>query len=91
METCAKFDVESLEEFDRRLSTLERRGQADSEGFRRLAEAKAYMGERGLMPKQVLYRRDDGALARPSSDPYADMARKGRQARERSGERGMER
>ena len=91
LETCAKFDVESLEEFDRRLETLKRRGQAESEGFRRLTEAKEYMGGRGLMPKQVLYRRDDGAHARPGCDPHADMARKGRQARERNGERGMER
>lgn len=32
LETCAKFDVESIEEFGLRMATLERRGQAGGEG-----------------------------------------------------------
>ena len=55
LETCAKFDVESLEEFDARLATLSRRGQIGSEGAQRLMQAKEYMTEHGLMPQQVRY------------------------------------
>ena len=55
LETCAKFDVESLEEFDQRLATLSRRGQIGSEGAQRLMQAKEYMTEHGLMPQQVRY------------------------------------
>lgn len=60
LETCAKFDIESMEEFDERLSTLSRRGQMGSEGASRLLEAKEYMATHGLMPKQVRYDRSDG-------------------------------
>ena len=35
LETCAKFDVRYMEDFDRRIATLTRRGHEDSEGFRR--------------------------------------------------------
>ena len=49
LETCAKFNVRSLDDFDRRLSTLQRRGNEGSEGYRRLIEARSYATEKGLM------------------------------------------
>ena len=49
LETCAKFDVRYMEDFDRRIATLTRRGHEDSEGFRRLAEARVYVAENRLM------------------------------------------
>lgn len=82
LETCAKFDVESLEEFDRRLETLERRGQSESEGFRRLTEAKAYMADRNLMPRQVRYQRAEIAV-----DAQAERRRTERQREELSASR----
>lgn len=60
LETCAKFDVESIEEFGLRMSTLERRGQAGGEGYRRLEAARAYMAENGLMPLKTRYGDDRG-------------------------------
>ena len=62
LETCAKFDVESIEEFGLRMATLERRGQAGGEGYRRLEAARAYMAENGLMPLKTRY--GDGERAR---------------------------
>ena len=59
LETCAKFDVESIEEFGLRMATLERRGQAGGEGYRRLEAARSYMAENGLMPLKTRYG-DDG-------------------------------
>lgn len=47
LETCAKFDVESIEEFGLRMAALERRGQAGGEGYRRLEAAHAYMTAQG--------------------------------------------
>ena len=58
LETCAKFDVESIEEFGLRMATLERRGQAGGEGYRRLEAARSYMAENGLMPLKTRY--EDG-------------------------------
>lgn len=55
LETCARFDIESMEEFDARLSTLSRRGQAGSEGAKRLMKAREYMAEHRLMPQRVRY------------------------------------
>lgn len=52
LETCAKFDIHYLEDFDARLAALTRRGNEDSEGFRRLATARVYMAENDLMPKR---------------------------------------
>lgn len=49
LETCAKFDIRYMEDFDRRIATLARRGHEDSEGFRRLAEARVYVAENRLM------------------------------------------
>lgn len=49
LETCAKFDVRYMEDFDKRIATLTRRGHEDSEGFRRLAEARVYVAENRLM------------------------------------------
>ena len=59
LETCAKFDVESIEEFGLRMATLERRGQAGGEGYRRLETARAYMAENGLMPLKTRYGNGD--------------------------------
>ena len=47
--TCAKFDVRYMEDFDKWIATLTRRGHEDSEGFRRLAEARVYVAENRLM------------------------------------------
>ena len=60
LETCAKFDVESIEEFGLRMATLERRGQAGGEGYRRLEAARAYMAENGLMPLKTRYGDGEG-------------------------------
>lgn len=49
LETCAKFDIRYLEDFDARAATLARRDQLGSEGFRRLAEARVYVAEHNLM------------------------------------------
>lgn len=49
LETCAKFDIHYLGDFDSRMATLIRRGQQDSEGYRRLAEGRAYVAENRLM------------------------------------------
>ena len=51
LETCAKFNVRSLDDFERRLSALKRRGSEDSEGYRRLTEAQSYAAEKGLMQR----------------------------------------
>lgn len=53
LETCAKFDVSSMEDFDRRMATLERRGHRGSEGYRRLESARMYMEANSLMPQRV--------------------------------------
>lgn len=53
LETCAKFDVSSMEDFDRRMATLERRGHRESEGYRRLESARMYMEANRLMPQRV--------------------------------------
>lgn len=58
--TCAKFDVESIEEFGLRMATLERRGQAGGEGYRRLEAARDYMAMNGLMPLKTRYGDGDG-------------------------------
>lgn len=52
LETCAKFDVRYLEDFDRRLASLTRRGHEDSEGFRRLVAARVYVAENELMTRR---------------------------------------
>lgn len=49
LETCAKFDVRYMEDFDKRIATLARHGHEDSEGFRRLTEARAYVVDNELM------------------------------------------
>ena len=67
LETCAKFDVESIEEFGLRMSTLERRGQAGGEGYRRLEAARAYIAENGLMPLKTRYGDDGGRGAAEGS------------------------
>lgn len=55
LETCAKFDVKYLEDFDSRLSTLASRGNESSEGFRRLVEARAYVADNALMGRRNRY------------------------------------
>ena len=67
LETCAKFDVESIEEFGLRMSTLERRGQAGGEGYRRLEAARDYMAMNGLMPLKTRYGDDRGRGAAEGS------------------------
>ncbi len=62
LETCAKFDVRYLEDFDNRLATLTRRGHEDSEGFRRLVAARVYVAENELMT-----RRSDRGDAQPNA------------------------
>lgn len=52
LETCAKFDIRYLEDFDSRLATLTRRGNEDSAGFKRLVEARVYVSENELMPRR---------------------------------------
>lgn len=52
LETCAKFDIRYLEDFDSRLATLTRRGNEDSVGFKRLVEARVYVAENELMTKR---------------------------------------
>ncbi|WP_270295348.1 hypothetical protein [Eggerthella sinensis] len=52
LETCAKFDIRYLEDFDARAAALARRDQLGSEGFRRLAEARVYVAENGLMTRR---------------------------------------
>lgn len=50
LETCAKFDIRCIRDFDRRLDALRRRGSEQSEGFRRLLVAKGYVASNKLMP-----------------------------------------
>lgn len=52
LETCAKFDIRYLEDFDARAAALARMDQLGSEGFRRLAEARVYVAENGLMTRR---------------------------------------
>lgn len=49
LETCAKFDIKYLEDFDSRLAALTRRGDEDSQGFIRLVEARVYVTDKELM------------------------------------------
>ena len=42
------------------MSTLERRGQAGGEGYRRLGAARDYMAMNGLMPLKTRYEDDRG-------------------------------
>ncbi len=62
LETCAKFDIHYLEDFDKRLATLARRGQEDSEGYKRLVAARAYVDENELM-----IRRSDRSEVQPQA------------------------
>lgn len=52
LETCAKFDIRFLEDFDARAATMARRDQLGTEGFRRLAEAREYVTENQLMGRR---------------------------------------
>ena len=52
LETCAKFDIRYVEDFDSRLATLTRKGNEDSVGFRRLVEARTYVAENELMTRR---------------------------------------
>ena len=42
------------------MATLERRGQAGGEGYRRLEAARAYIAENGLMPLKTRYGNGEG-------------------------------
>lgn len=92
LETCAKFDVESLEEFDARLATLSRRGQIGSEGAQRLMQAKEYMTEHGLMPQQVRYEQRQEELvdrrrSRTNQNEQRSLAARQREQQRRRNER----
>lgn len=50
LETCARFNVRSIEDFDRRLS---KRIAPDSEAHRSLVSAREYMSENGLLPQRI--------------------------------------
>lgn len=63
IETCAKFNVRSLDDFERRLETLRRRGNEQSRGFARLVEARAYMTDNALMTMREV--REEDALNAP--------------------------
>ena len=54
------------------MATLERRGQAGGEGYRRLGAARAYMAENGLMPLKTRYGDDGkrGVAERSSRDGH---------------------
>ena len=77
-----------MEDFDKRIATLARHGHEDSEGFRRLAEARTYVSENELMGWRN---------PRRFSEPYATRRRgaQGEQPRQRAQEaermRGRER
>ena len=87
LETCAKFNVKNLDDFDRRLSTLQRRGNESSEGYRRLVEARSYATEKGLMQRDS----DTAAVAtrmrgnQGSSQRVREQEAERASARERSG------
>ena len=87
LETCAKFNVRSLDDFDRRLATLQRRGNEGSEGYRRLVEARSYATEKGLMqhdgdrPVAATRKRGNQGSGQRIREQEAERAR----ARERSG------
>lgn len=87
LETCAKFNVRNLDDFDRRLSTLQRRGNEGSEGYRRLIEARSYATEKGLMqhdggtPAAATRMRGNQGSSQRVREQEAERAR----ARERGG------
>ena len=87
LETCAKFNVRNLDDFERRLSTLQRRRNEDSEGYRRLVEARSYATEKGFMqrdddkPAVATRMRGNQSSSQRVRKQEAERAR----ARERSG------
>ena len=87
LETCAKFNVKNLDDFDRRLSTLQRRGNEGGEGYRRLIEARSYVTEKGLMQRDS----DPAAVAtrmrgnQGSSQRVREQEAERARARERGG------
>lgn len=83
LETCAKFNIRYLDDFDSRLATLTRRGNESSEGFRRLIEARVYVAENELMPR----RRQQTT----QEDPLATRRRGNVQAEQRTRQQEAER
>lgn len=75
LETCAKFDIRYMEDFNSRLATLTRRGNEDSEGFRRLVEARVYVADNRLMS----YKHGS-----PNSQPTATRRRGGQDGQARA-------
>ena len=79
--------MRNLDDFDRRLSTLQRRGNEDSEGYRRLIEARSYATEKGLMqrdgdtPAAATRMRGNQGFGQRVREQEAERAR----ARERGG------
>lgn len=88
LETCAKFDIESMEEFDARLTTLSRRGQIGSEGAKRLMQAKGYMAEHRLMPQQVRYENRQEELVDRRRSRTSQEEQRSQAARQREQQRG---
>lgn len=91
IETCAKFNIRNLDDFDRRLETLRRRGNEQSKGFARLVEAKSYMTENELMTKRESHGedlRDNPMATRMRGNQRADQrARSQEEQRTRTRER----
>ena len=87
LETCAKFDIESMEEFDARLATLSRRGQIGSEGAKRLMQAKGYMAEHRLMPQQVRYENRQEELVDRRRSRTSREEQRSQEARQREQQR----
>lgn len=88
LETCARFDVRYLEDFDRRLETLTRRGHEDSEGFRRLVEARVYVAKNQLMGRRVSDTGEPAATRRRGSQGESQRQRAQEAERMRYRERG---
>lgn len=87
LETCAKFDIESMEEFDARLTTLSRRGQIGSEGAKRLIQARDYMAEHRLMPQQVRYENRQEELVDKRRSRTSQEEQRSQAARQREQQR----
>lgn len=88
LETCAKFDIRYLGNFDSRMATLVRRGQQDSEGYRRLAEGRAYVAENKLMAARHTQDEEASATRKRGVQQQQAHARTQESVRLRSRERG---
>lgn len=85
IETCAKFNIRSLDDFDRRLETLRRRGSEQSRGFARLVEARSYMMENELMARRE--RHDEDLRGVPRATRFRGSQRADQRARNQEEQR----